>query len=98
MSERNQQSSRYEISVYLAPALVQLFRMETANLRLEAATVDEAINELNNNWPGIRDRICEKPDRIRKHINIFVDGYKAQLETNIPRNGQLTILTAISGG
>ena len=61
----------------------------------EARTVDEAIQKLNENWPGIRDRICEKPDRVRKHINVFVDGYKAQLDTHVPRNGQLTILTAI---
>ncbi|MGI9378651.1 MAG: MoaD/ThiS family protein [Methyloligellaceae bacterium] len=98
MSDRDQKSGDHEISVYLAPALVQLFRMESARLRLEARTVDEAIQKLNENWPGIRDRICEKPDRVRKHINVFVDGYKAQLDTHVPRNGQLTILTAISGG
>ena len=46
----------------------------------------------------MRDRLRDTSPAIRKHINIFVNGERAVLETPIPPGSQVYILTAMSGG
>ena len=56
------------------------------------------IDELDARWPGMRDRLCDSTPAIRRHINIFIDGERARLDTRIKPGTEVFILTAISGG
>jgi molybdopterin synthase sulfur carrier subunit len=84
--------------VSLPRALRGLFPQCELRLELEAATVGEVIDALDARWPGMKDRLCDSTPRIRRHINVFVAGEKAGLDTRIPDGGEVVILTAISGG
>jgi hypothetical protein len=46
----------------------------------------------------MRDRLCDSRPAIRRHINIFVEGRRATLETRLSPDAEVTVLTAISGG
>jgi len=65
---------------------------------MEAATVSDAIDELERRWPGMRDRICDTRPSIRKHMNVFVDGERSTLSTPLREGAEVFIITAISGG
>ena len=65
---------------------------------MSASTVDEMIDELDARWPGMRDRLCDSTPAIRRHINVFVDGERARLDTRIEPGAEVFVLTAISGG
>jgi molybdopterin converting factor small subunit len=67
-------------------------------LELPASTVGEMIDALDARWPGMRDRLCDSRPAIRRHINIFVEGRRATLETRLSPDAEVTVLTAISGG
>lgn len=82
----------------LPAVLVDLFPGALRRVEVPAETVDDMINELDARWPGMRDRICDSRPAIRKHINVFVDGERATLETRIPPRTEVFVLTAISGG
>lgn len=86
------------VVVTLAPALVRLFPGATQRVALSAATVDGLIEALEARWPGMRDRLCDSTPRIRRHINVFVDGRRASLETDLAPGSEVFILTAVSGG
>lgn len=86
------------VSVVLAPALLRLFPDAPAEVELSALTVAELIGELDRRWPGMRDRICDTTPRVRRHINIFVDGARGGLDTPLRPGGRVHVLTAISGG
>ena len=45
--------------VYLPSTLRPLFAGLPRHLELDAATVDEALDLLEERWPGLRDRLCE---------------------------------------
>jgi molybdopterin converting factor small subunit len=60
--------------------------------------VREAIDALDALWPGMRDRVCDSRPAIRRHINVFVDGDKATLDTPLAPGTEVIIMTAISGG
>jgi molybdopterin synthase sulfur carrier subunit len=86
------------VAVSLPAVLVNLFPGAERRLTLSASTVGEVIDALDSRWPGMRDRVCDSTPRIRRHINVFVAGQRATLETHLASGAKVIILTAISGG
>lgn len=87
-----------KVTAVLAPALLKLFPSAAPRVEVSASTVGEMIDQLNDRWPGMRDRLCDSTPRIRRHINVFVGGERAALETPLASNTEVFILTSISGG
>jgi len=86
------------VTVLLPPALVALFPGSQAEVEVTASNVDDMIDALNDRWHGMRDRLCDSTPSIRRHINIFVDGERAALQTPLAPGTQVYVLTAMSGG
>lgn len=86
------------VRVLLPQALLSLFPGCPSSARVDASTVSEAIDTLDNCWPGLRHRLCDETPAIRRHINIFVAGERASLETRLPADTEMVVMTAISGG
>jgi molybdopterin converting factor small subunit len=84
--------------VHLPPTLPPLFPGLPRQIDLAAATVDEAIEVLNDRWPGLRDRLCEPGPVLRPHINVFVDRERAALDSAIAAGSRVDVIAAISGG
>ena len=91
--------------VMRAPAVVRLPLLLTALfpgadriVRIEAATVADVVDGLEARWPGMRDRLCDTTPAIRRHINVFVEGKRAKLDTPLAPGADVYVLTAVSGG
>ena len=65
---------------------------------MQAATVAQAIDALDARWPGMRDRLCDSTPRLRRQINVFVDGERARLETALAPGDRVIVMMAIVGG
>ncbi|MDB5508898.1 MAG: molybdopterin synthase sulfur carrier subunit [Hyphomicrobiales bacterium] len=86
------------IDVRLPPLLLHMFPTAPSRLSLEASDVASMIDALDQRWPGMADCIRDSRPAIRRHINVFVDGQRAKLETPLRSGTDVFILTAISGG
>jgi sulfur-carrier protein len=87
--------------LHLPPTLPPLFAGLPRRLEVDAATVDEAIDRLNERWPGLRDRLCEGGRGrilLRPHINVFVDRERAALDSRLAPDSRVDVIAAISGG
>jgi molybdopterin converting factor small subunit len=84
--------------LHLPRTLLPLFPDLPPRLEVDAATVDDAIDQLNERWPGVRDRLCEPGPMLRPHINVYVDRERAQLETPLEARSRIDVIAAISGG
>jgi predicted phage tail protein len=84
--------------VHLPGTLTPLFPGLPRRLDLEAATVGEAIDRLDAQWPGLRDRLCEPGPVLRGHIHVYVDRERASVDTPIEQRSRLDVIAAISGG
>lgn len=84
--------------VRLPAAFSTLFPHAPRRAEIEAETVAELIDALDARWPGMGDRIRDSRPAIRRHMNVFVDGKRAGLDTPIPPGADIYVLTAISGG
>jgi molybdopterin synthase sulfur carrier subunit len=91
--------------VHLPATLPPLFDGLPRRLEVEAASVGEAIEQLDARWPGLRDRVCEPGagtagggGALRPHIRVFVDGDPAELASPLAPAARLDVIAAISGG
>jgi molybdopterin synthase sulfur carrier subunit len=66
------------------------------------ATVGELITNLETQFPGIKERICDESGKVRRFVNIFANDedirYLKNLETPIKEADEISIVPAIAGG
>jgi molybdopterin converting factor small subunit len=84
--------------VQLPPTLTPLFDGLPRRVEIDAATVAEALAELEQRWPGLHDRLCEPGPALRQHIHVYVDQERAQLDTKLEERSRVHVVAAISGG
>jgi sulfur-carrier protein len=84
--------------VHLPRSLVSLF--PTAGRRMEASggTVLDVVRDLDTRVPGLANRVLDAGPSIRRHLNVFVDGELAALDTPVPPGAQVHVIPAVSGG
>lgn len=67
-----------------------------------ASTVCEVLERLEHEVPGIRERILEPDGRVRRFLNLFLNGedvrFLSGLATPVDTNDELVILPAVAGG
>ena len=84
--------------LHLPTTLLPLFEDLPRRLDVEAETVDEALERLDERWPGLRERLCEPGPALRAHINVYVDRERADLGTTVEARSRIDVIAAISGG
>ena len=62
------------------------------------ATVGELLQALERTKPPLDGWILDERDRIRRHINVFVNGERASEDTPVAAGDEVDVLPAISGG
>jgi sulfur-carrier protein len=85
-------------TVLLPRSLLALFPGVEKRHDVAGATVAALIDGLEGSIPGLRDRLVEAGPRLRRHINVFVDGEPAALDTSVTERSVVHILPAVSGG
>jgi len=72
---------------------------ERGETEASGATLAALLVDLERQYPGIRFRIIDEQDRVRRHIRIFVDGEQAQdLSQPLRPTDEVIIVQALSGG
>ncbi len=67
-------------------------------MRFAGETVAAVIDALDGTVPGLRDRLVEAGPRLRPHINVFVDGLPAALDSTVAGASVIHVIPAVSGG
>jgi sulfur-carrier protein len=68
----------------------------------EASTVQGVVEDLERKFPGIKERLCDETGKIRRFVNIYVNGddirFLQNLETALKEGDSVSIVPAIAGG
>ena len=66
------------------------------------ATVGELVGDIDKRFPGIRERIFDGDGKVRRFVNIYVNGddirFLSNLETPVKDADEVSIVPAIAGG
>lgn len=70
-----------------------------ASVVVPASSVREAIQSLEAEFPGIKERLCDG-ERIRPNISVMVDGQVSHLKMRekLGKDSEVHFVIAISGG
>ena len=86
----------------IIPTPLRRFTNGAEAVEVDAPTVGDVFNQLETNFPGIRDRLCESNGELRRFINVYVDGedirFLDRLKTNVGPEAEVSIVPAIAGG
>jgi molybdopterin converting factor small subunit len=87
-------------TVHLPRSLVTLFNdPPPRHLEMAASSLADLVGQLDRDWPGMRDRLCEPGPQIREHINVFIDGERERdLDAAIAPEAVVHIIPAVAGG
>ena len=69
-----------------------------AEHQLEGATVIELLRALELGYPDISGWILDERGRIRRHINVFVNGERRGEATAVQSGDRIEVVPAITGG
>ena len=58
----------------LIPTPLRQFTSGEARVEATGATVGELLADLGTRYPGLQERVCEPDGRIRRFVNVFVNG------------------------
>jgi sulfur-carrier protein len=72
---------------------------ERSETEASGATLAAMLGDLDRQYPGIRFRMIDEQDRIRRHIRVFVNGTQARdLAQPLAASDEVIIVQALSGG
>lgn len=65
-------------------------------------TIKEVLKEMDASYPGISNYILDEQGRLRRHVNIFIDGAmihdRVSLTDRFDEKSEIYIMQALSGG
>lgn len=81
------------------PSLLRGLTNGQKSLSIEGSTVQQVIENLENSYPGIKDRLCAD-DKLRPSIAVVVDGRASHLKLRhqLKESSEVHFVISISGG
>jgi len=71
-------------------------------IEVNAATVGEAITELQGRFPGIQERLVDEKGEVRRFVNVYVNEedirFLQNQQTPLKDGDEISIIPAIAGG
>jgi sulfur-carrier protein len=68
----------------------------------QGSTMRALVDDLERNYPGIKERICDETGKVRRFVNVYVNGddirFLQNLETGLKDGDSISIVPAIAGG
>jgi molybdopterin synthase sulfur carrier subunit len=69
---------------------------------IQAATVGAAIQQLQEKFPGIQERLVDESGAVRRFVNVYVNEedirFLSNLDTPLKDADEISIIPAIAGG
>jgi len=66
------------------------------------SNVKSLVDDLEKNYPGIKERICDETGKVRRFVNVYVNGddirFLQNLDTAVKEGDNISIVPAIAGG
>lgn len=90
-----------EVTV-LIPTPLREFTDGESEVTASGETIADLIDNLEENHPGIKERICTEEGELREFLNVYMNDedirFMDELETEISDDDEISIIPAIAGG
>jgi len=84
------------------PTPLQKLTNNKADVEASGSNIRELIDDLEKNFPGIKERLCDEKGALRRFINIYVNEEDIRFlkmeKTPLKDGDEVSIIPAIAGG
>ncbi len=84
------------------PTALRRITQGQGEVQIEASTISELIDKLEQEFPGIKERLVDESGEIRKFVNFFVNDEDIRFlegkDTKLKEGDVVSIIPAIAGG
>ena len=84
------------------PTPLQRLTNGQGEVTCEGGTVSELLNNLEQQFPGVKERICDEQGQLRRFVNVFVNEEDIRFlqgdQTVVKDGDDVSIIPAIAGG
>jgi molybdopterin synthase sulfur carrier subunit len=84
------------------PTPLRKFTQGADEVSAQGNNVKAIVEDLEKHFPGIKERICDETGKVRRFVNVYVNGddirFQQNLETNLKEGDSISIVPAIAGG
>ena len=75
---------------------------EQETVEANGETVAAVIEDLQNQYPGLKERLCDDSGALRRFVNVFLNDedirFQEGPETSVKDGDEVSIIPAIAGG
>jgi len=84
------------------PTPLRTYTNGVEEVTVEGNNIGDIINNLETNYKGIKERICDNDGQIRRFINFYLNDedirFLSNLETPVKEGDYISVVPAIAGG
>lgn len=84
------------------PTPLRKFTNGADEVNAQGNNVKALVEDLEKKFPGIKERLCDETGKIRRFVNVYVNGddirFLQNLETSLKEGDNISIVPAIAGG
>ena len=84
------------------PTPLRKFTQGAVEVSAQGNNVKALVEDLEKSYPGIKERICDETGKVRRFVNVYVNGddirFLQNLDTALKEGDNIAIVPAIAGG
>jgi molybdopterin synthase sulfur carrier subunit len=84
------------------PTPLRKYTQGVDEVSAQGNTIKALVEDLEKSYPGIKERICDESGKVRRFVNVYVNGddirFLQNLETVLKEGDSISIVPAIAGG
>jgi sulfur-carrier protein len=84
------------------PTPLRKYTQGADEVSAQGSNIRAVVEDLERNYPVIKERICDETGKIRRFVNVYVNGddirFLQNLETSLKEGDNISIVPAIAGG
>jgi len=84
------------------PTPLRKFTQGADEVSAQGNNVKAIVEDLEKSFPGIKERICDETGKVRRFVNVYVNGddirFLQNLQTSLKEGDSISIVPAIAGG
>ena len=84
------------------PTPLQKLAEGKGEVSVQASSIQDLLNTLEKNYPGMKERLCDPSGKVRRFVNIYLNEedirFLSKEETPLKDGDEVSIVPAIAGG
>lgn len=84
------------------PSSLRRYTAGQSKADVSGNTIDEVIDNLERQYPGVKSRLCDESGQIKRYVNVFVNDEEIRTlegaDTPVAEKDEVSIVPAMAGG